>query len=152
MNAKDWAQVKYFKETENWGSSDKMLPFLIYELDAYRERIGIPILVTSGWRQTSKFDNSQHPLGRAVDIMFPTAKLGDLLDLCFEAMRFDFTGIGLYNYWQLNGKTLGGLHLDCRNATDRSFWISYGAEKDQYLKFTVDNLIKYGFIPKPLIE
>ena len=46
--------------------------------------------------------------------MFPNYQ-GALQDLYLMAERFNFTGIGVYPDWEVNGVVKGGLHLDIRS-------------------------------------
>lgn len=108
-----WSNLKYFKSdstTDAWGDPKKMDSFLLLFLDEFREAVGSPLIVTSGYRGG---DPAQHGLGRAVDVVAPNWA-GSLFDLYLLAERFGFTGIGIYRDWIHNGKKLGGLHLDTR--------------------------------------
>jgi len=108
-----WEDLKYFKKDskiDKWGNPDKMDPFLLLYLDEFREAIGTPLIVTSGYRAG---DPAQHGLGRAVDVVAPEFK-GPLFDLYLIAERFNFGGIGVYRDWLYDGKRIGGLHLDTR--------------------------------------
>lgn len=140
-----FAGIRHFRRNENWGDPDKMSPVLLQALDRYRERVGTPILVTRG-TQGRGVDGSQHPFGRAVDLMFPSADPKLLLDLAFEAMRHDaFTGLGVYPDWTLNGRVLGGIHLDVRPAAFRAQWIGFKNPqgKTVYGPLTALNLKRY---------
>ena len=108
-----WKSLKYFKadsKLDNWGDPAKMDSFLLMFLDEFREAVGSPLIVTSGYRGG---DPAQHGLGRAVDVVAPEWG-GSLFDLYLMAERFNFSGIGIYRDWLYNGKKLGGLHLDTR--------------------------------------
>lgn len=108
-----WKTLKYFKpdsKLDNWGDPAKMDPFLLIFLDEFRDAVGSPLIVTSGYRGG---DPAQHGLGRAVDVVAPKWE-GSLFDLYLMAERFNFTGIGLYRDWFYNGEKIGGLHLDTR--------------------------------------
>lgn len=113
MTKDDWAKLRFFKETENWGDPERMSPILLKALDDYRSVIKTPILVTSG-TNGEHASESEHYVGRAVDIMFPELLPADLFDMYLIAERFPFSGIGVYPSWKLNGVIRGGLHLDVR--------------------------------------
>jgi len=108
-----WEDLKYFKKestTDKWGDPDRIDKFLLLYLDEFRDAIGTPLIVTSGFR---KGDPGQHGLGRAVDVVAPNFG-GSLFDLYLIAERFNFSGIGVYRDWLYEGKRVGGLHLDTR--------------------------------------
>jgi hypothetical protein len=146
MTEEDWTGLKFFRRTENWGNPDKMEKWFLYELDAYREHIGTAILVTCGTGGIH-VKGSQHYIGQAADIMFPGKSRAELFDLYMAATRFKFGGIGLYPNWKLEGKELGGLHLDWRQAPVKALWL--GAEVNgtqKYLALNTENLRKYGLV------
>lgn len=108
-----WDQLKYFKKdstVDKWGDPEKIDKFLLLYLDEFRDALGTPLIVTSGFR---KGDPGQHGLGRAVDVIAPQFE-GSLFDLYLIAERFNFSGIGVYRDWLYSGKRIGGLHLDTR--------------------------------------
>lgn len=73
---------------------------LVQKLQFLRNDIGLPIVVTSGYRcreyneKVGGVNNSYHMLGMAADV---TVKFGHLTELYFLAKEIGFTGIGLYN-------------------------------------------------------
>jgi hypothetical protein len=107
------------------------------------------VYITSGFRPQDK--GSQHALGLAVDVVVP-AYAGRLLDLYLAAERFAvFIGIGVYPYFQFNGKTVGGLHLDGRDIGDvgraGARWLGIGrGNGNSYEALTAANLKKHGVI------
>jgi hypothetical protein len=110
---KHWASLKYFKpdsKVDNWGDPTKIDPFLLLFLDEFRDALGSPLIVTSGYRGG---DPAQHGVGRAVDVVAPKFR-GSLFDLYLMAERFNFSGIGIYTGWYYQGKRTIGLHLDTR--------------------------------------
>lgn len=142
-----WDKLRHFKadsKIDQWGDPHQMQREILVELDNFREWLGMPIIVTSGYRamgQNGQEGGSQHCLGLAVDIVVPSFK-GTLLDLFFDASRFHFNGIGIYKDWTYNGKKTGGLHLDARDTLSRAQWFCY---KDphgtqQYTALTTDIL------------
>lgn len=145
-NADFWSELRHFKKTENWGDADKMHPGFVQELDRFREFLGSPIVVSCGTQGVH--DGSTHSAGLAADLLFPKIPLEKLFDVCLDAMRFKFTGIGIYNDWKLGEKVLGGLHLDLRETSMRSLWI--GIRENQarrYLPLDKFNLQRAGLIP-----
>lgn len=130
---------KYFSEKDAFGDFSKMNPALLTKLDAWRDYIGIPVLVTSG-TQGVHTDGSEHYKGNAVDVIVPSWSK-PLIDLYFSAERFGFNGIGIYRDWTYLGKPFGGLHLDVRdlasnNALREARWIGVKqAGLQKYLPF-----------------
>jgi hypothetical protein len=157
--------LKHFKKDskiDKWGDPSKMDAFLLMFLDDFREALGTPLIVTSGYR---KGDAAQHGLGKAVDVVAPKWE-GSLFDLYLMSERFGFSGIGLYRDWFYEGKKIGGLHLDTRmiigsNLTEcvaaRWFCVRPGADKltdigeimkikQVYCKLDLDNLKREGVV------
>ena len=131
--------LKHFTRSGGWGDPDKMDPALLYELDSFRAFVGVPMVVTSGYR-TDPADASQHRLGKAVDVMFPTKEKPDLLNLFLAAVRFKFQGIGIYPFWTLKGREIGGLHLDVR-AGRRALWMR--DMRNNYLPLNRENIQRF---------
>ncbi|MDI3547905.1 MAG: Peptidase [Halanaerobiales bacterium] len=111
LNGKPY-EVKYFTKNEKndlgkvcWGEPDKINPLLIYLLDQMRGFVGSPFRINYG-TQGVHSPNSQHYLGNAVDGYFPGLSIKEQFLI---AIRFPFTGIGVYPYWNNPG-----LHLDVR--------------------------------------
>lgn len=124
------------------GDLTGVLPEVLAELNHLDLLTEGDLIVTSGFR---KDDPAQHGLGLAVDIVAPNYG-GRLLDLFFTAERLGWKGIGIYPTWALNGKVVGGLHLDMRKAAPAR-WIGTGSGKSQiYLGLTQENLKKLGVI------
>jgi uncharacterized protein YcbK (DUF882 family) len=118
MTREEWAKITHFKpdsKVDQWGNPDKLDFELIQRLDAFRTYIGLPVLVTSGYRPGG---GSQHGLGKAVDFVVPQWA-GGLLDLYFEVERFNFNGLGIYRDWIYQGKHIYGIHIDMRDIKDR---------------------------------
>ncbi len=146
MTPDDWAALKHFKITENWGDPALMDRDLLFELDAFRDFVATDIFVSCGTNKTHEV-NSQHGLGLAVDVMFPQCKQSDLFDIYMDASRFKFTGIGVYPNWQYEGSQIGGLHLDFRSSKFRALWMGVedsGVQK--YIELSLANLKQYGLI------
>lgn len=101
-----YKKLKYFSIDENWGDPLQMEQELLFKLDALRALVGRPIVIHCGYAKDGHTENSQHYLGRAVDVHIVGM---DLLSQFLAAERFDFTGIGLYPFW-----SNPGLHLDVR--------------------------------------
>lgn len=118
MRPDDWRKIQNFKKSENWGDPDKMNFALLKRIDALRNEIG-RCYVTCGTNGTHR-ENSQHYLGRAVDLIpidfnrkIRQGK-SHILDLIFAVRRFPFTGIGFYFFWNYRGQKVVGLHVDNR--------------------------------------
>lgn len=141
-----WDKLRWFSpndKLDQWGDTHKIKRELLEQLDAFRSYLGVPIIVTSGYRDQP---GSQHALGRAADIVCPYFK-GSLFDLFLEASRFNFKGIGIYRDWKGHGAT-GGLHLDVRDAHHRAQWFCYKTPLGikEYTELNVRILQEYGLI------
>lgn len=110
----DWTQIKHFKPEEfdspdSPGSGVNMDESFIKRLDAFREYLGQPILVNSGFRTTvhnalvGGVTNSAHMRGLAVDIA--TDSLEHAIKVAIAAARFGWLRIGV----SLKGKLV---HVD----------------------------------------
>ena len=121
-----WKDIRYFKPTENFGV---ISPVLVKILDAYRHTLGVPIYVSRGTEPpgTHDFEDSAHypdpqqnGWGYAVDV-FPLIHSSrvTLLDCFLLAVKYPFSGIGIYPYkkylrhaGERNILERGMLHLD----------------------------------------
>lgn len=146
MKAEDWASIKHFSINENWGDTSIISIDLVRELDAFREAISIPMVITCG-TQGAHVPNSQHFKGLAADCVFDISQDLTIWDIWKRAFRFKFKGIGVYPYWKLNGRTVGGLHLDVRATVQTAQWIGHidPLGKQVYLPVTKSNLLLAGF-------
>lgn len=147
MTAEDWPKLKHFTEMENWGEASRMDRDLVFELDAFRSFVDTPIAISCGTGK-QHLEDSQHYMGRAVDILFPGKELTDLFGLAIAALRFRFNGFGIYPHWEYGGKVIGGLHLDTREWDGhRAFWM--GVEQDgkqAYIDLSPEHLRAYNLI------
>lgn len=88
-----------------------MNPVLLEKLDQLRERIGYPIIVTSGYRcefwnrMCGGVSDSQHLKGNAADVYCDQVTVDELANLAAE---IGFDGIGRYYESEF-------VHLDCRS-------------------------------------
>ncbi len=95
-------------------ASDNMNPLLLARICSWRRYLGHPCIVSTSYTPPSvggHSTGSQHYRGRAVDVIVPGISL---LDAYLAAERFGFPGIGIYTWWELRGRRIGGLHLDER--------------------------------------
>lgn len=120
MQKKDWEQIKYFNEKENWGDPTRMSLAFLLTLDTYRDYVGAPFIVHCAYKRQGHTPNSQHYLTpcRAVDGHFKDYKVSPL-EAYIKAEQVGFTGIGLYPN---NGQWF--IHLDLRPLNGfRKRWI-----------------------------
>ena len=145
----------YFDPTskvDNWGAPDKVKFESVYELKRLRERLGLPIIVTSAHREGSEFRDSEHPKGSAIDIVVPKWKHG-VFNLAIEALRFNFRGIGIYRDWEHEGIKIGELHFDRRETEVRALWTCWKELGRQvYGAFDQKTLQEKGFLGRSLTE
>jgi hypothetical protein len=156
-----WDSLKYFKRDstiDNWGDPDAISETILYPLDALRDFLNTPIIVSSG-------TGGQHRAGSyhyvengacAVDIVIPRYS-GNTIDLILAVLRFGFTGVGYYPDWRYNGKVVGGFHLDQRplgmeeSGVPKFKGKRWMGVKDihgvrQYIPLTYDNIRQLGGI------
>lgn len=141
----DWA----FKNTKaiDWGPGIDKLDFRLFHkvdllVDVASKMINNPVGVTihQAWADSGHTENSQHYLGKAVDLhlyLMNEFKLPVLLEIqMLAALRSGFTGIGLYPEWHNFG-----LHCDVRdlsNGQEVIMWIQRGGK---YLPLTSKELV-----------
>lgn len=122
----DWTKIKYFKPTENWGDVNKVLPELVKTLDEFRAYVGKPIILHCAYDPNGHTSNSQHYLGRAVDIHI---KGMNWRDQYYYAVKFGrWTGIGVYPDWNNPG-----LHCDIRVLPKGKSFAKWTRWKGQYI-------------------
>ena len=106
--------AKYFNLNEFRCKHCKKLPkngmneVLIRKLDLFRERLGMPVIISSGYRcpvhnrNVGGVSNSQHVKGNAADL-HANKSPHEMKKL---ALEIGFDGVGLYPW---------GVHVDCRD-------------------------------------
>lgn len=114
MKETNWSEIHHFSKRENWGDWTKVDKKVIIKLDQMREYCGKLIVIHCAYEKSGHTNNSQHYLGKAVDINIIGMKL---VEQYLLAERFGWTGIGLYNCWKNPG-----LHLDLRDEEIGARW------------------------------
>ena len=153
MTPQDWPHLKYFRPNENWGDPAKMKFELLWLLDSFREYINQPVYVVCG-TQGRHVKDSQHYLGKAVDIVIDAANISPA-DILLSIFRFPISGIGLMPLARYDKYSRPfGLHLDCRDVSSlprgitQATWIAIpksGGANDYY-PLTEQNLRKFSII------
>jgi hypothetical protein len=150
MQACEWKQMRHFGPNEDWGEPSKMDFGFVSELDAFREFLKEALVVTHG-TQGQHAEGSLHYSGEAADLIYLGRR--PLIDVFFTALRFDFTGLGLYRDWEFNGKRVGGLHLQRAGAQllqPKRLWLNVSQDNTKlYLALTAENIINFKFLEAP---
>lgn len=153
MTKEDWGHLKHFSPNENWGDPLKMDFSLLWVLDSFRAYIDRKIVVVCG-TQGNHVKDSQHYLGKAVDVVVETNGLAKL-DVLFSVFRFPFTGIGLYPKSKCAGMVSPlGFHFDSRDVRSlprgitQATWMGVPNEKgkNNYYDLNFANLKTFGVI------
>lgn len=146
MQLEEWAKIKFFNPSENWGDTSIIKYPLVKLLDVFRGRIGKPVKILCG-TQGDHVNGSKHYIGEAVDIVFPWATKEELWDMYILAVKVGFRGIGVYPHWKLDGQEIGGLHLDIRETDEIVSWLGIldNQGKQVYIPATRANLRSHGF-------
>lgn len=156
MTREDWVHIKRFTPSENWGDPLKMNFGLLWLLDSFRENINSKITVVCG-TQGVHAKHSQHYTGKAVDIV-TDADGKSKIDLIFLAMKFPFTGLGVYPMARESTmKDPIGFHFDCRDVADlprgvtQATWIGIPAgepklNKMEYFAINEENLKRFKIL------
>lgn len=145
-----WDRLKHFSPhslVDQWGDPEKISTDLLLRIEAVRDFLGTPMIITSGYRAQDK--NSQHSLGRAVDVVMPDWDKS-ALDLYFELERFSFPGLGLYRGWKYKDQDILGIHLDVRELglKPNARWLGVRlGTVTQYHLFSWENFQRLGFMP-----
>lgn len=146
MTAK-WGTYRHFTEHENWGEADRISHGLLTALDDFRELIRVDVHVLCG-TQGEHARLSKHYVGEAADVTFLSRGETSLFDLWIAALRFPFTGVGIYPHWTYHGKTVGGLHLELSDGVPcRRLWLGVRPDPGAsqiYLAASRKNFRLYG--------
>jgi hypothetical protein len=104
------SQLRFFKPTD-FRFPDKLEHDTVLSLDYFSQIIGTKAVVISDWRSYDEANpNSQHPLGKAVDVVFPEQT--DSEYVYNEALASGlFGGVGIY----VNEYGAVSFHLDVRS-------------------------------------
>ena len=155
MLDKDWEKIRHFRKTENWGDPTKIDFQLVHLLDQFRAHLGQEIYVSCG-TQGAHVKDSMHYQGKAVDVIIDVGGK-EPLDLVLLALKFPFTGIGIYPRWR-HPRFLRplGFHLDVRDVSSlprgvvQATWIGVpnATGKTTYCTFDAANLRRYGLITR----
>lgn len=120
------SNLRWFDEEEFREWSARMSHLLLRGLDLFRQRAGVPIMVSPHplalGRTDEKWQNSQHYVSgqndvvKAVDVMFPKCNTRIELEYMWNVARDLnwFSGLGVYPHW----KPFAGMHLDVRYTRD----------------------------------
>lgn len=116
-----WKDIKNFSPTEKgFGGIDyanRIDSLLMEKMDHLRDYVDRKIIIHAGYAIKGHSPNSMHYIGRALDFHIEDLSVSEMF---IAALRFRFTGIGVYPYWNNPG-----LHCDNRlkNAQQASsFW------------------------------
>lgn len=127
MTLDQFSSVTHFTPDE-WRPIEGLSPVLVYEVDAWRDWLGRPVIIHEAFAVDGHAPDSQHRLGLAVDLHVEGMSV---IDAWLAAERWpSFRGIGLYPFTKSlmspEGWTHPGLHLDVRDANVRARWYRDG--------------------------
>jgi uncharacterized protein YcbK (DUF882 family) len=115
MKKTDWSKVRHFAPSE-FNFPDMLDSRTIAMLDAMRHEEGktrdIIITINSDFDYSGHSSNSMHYQGKAFDLVIKDRRTQHhlpILDQFLIAVRYFWTGIGFYPYWNTPG-----LHVDTR--------------------------------------
>lgn len=121
INSFQWSLLKYYRPGD-FRYPDKLDFSVVNALDILTSNLGVKAHVLSDWRPVSaKRPGSQHPLGRAIDPVWPDLDPLTVLQ-AIKSSRL-FTGFGLYR----NEKGVHSFHLDTRTDRDPMTPATWGA-------------------------
>ncbi len=111
----NWDAIRHFKPHEfdspdAPGSGENMDPEFVAMLDRLRERVGVPLIVNSGYRTADynaqlegSVDGSAHTRGKAVDLAARSSR--ERLQIIAQALEIGIRRVGI-------GRTFVHLDLD----------------------------------------
>lgn len=134
MTQHEWNQIEFFSPDEKWGDPTKMSFQLLRLLDALRRYCGLEILIHNGYATEGHSEHSQHYVGRAADLHIQGLTL---INQYILAEQFDFSGIGLYPFWNNPG-----LHLDVRPVKIHSPYSRWVRLQDRYATLNEHTLLR----------
>lgn len=137
-----WKSLKHFTANENWGDPQRMNRGFLQSLDSFREHINTQIFIICG-TQGKHCEHSSHNQGIAVDIVIPKLKC---IDAFWKIMRWPFTGVGIYPFWEYQGIKLGGFHVEQGDVSKvMRLWMGLGTNNDntEYIDVTLQSLNKF---------
>ena len=105
----NWSDIVLFTPTD-FRFPDKLEHDTVQSLDSFCQMIGTKAVVLSDWRSFDEANpNSQHPLGKAVDVVFPGRNDSEYIYNQALASGL-FGGVGIYT----NEYDAVSFHLDVR--------------------------------------
>lgn len=96
----DIADLYKIQNTPTTEHMDNLLNLIYYVLQPLREILGVPVIVTGGYRSSALWQklqalgknpakNSQHLIGQAVDIQVPKKDLKEVFDIIKTKLPYD---------------------------------------------------------------
>ena len=121
IDSTQWGLIRYYRPGD-FRYPDKLHFSVVHSLDLLTARLGLKAHILSDWRPVApERPGSQHPLGRAVDTVWPGLEALDVLKIIRDSRLF--TGFGLYR----NEKGAVSFHLDTRTNRDPQSPATWGA-------------------------
>lgn len=121
IDSSQWSLLSYYRPGD-FRHPDKLHFSLVYHLDALTKMLGVKAQILSDWRPVEpERSESQHPLGRAVDVVWPGVDPLKVLKVVRSSLLF--SGYGLYR----NEKGAHSFHLDTRTSRDPKAPATWGA-------------------------
>jgi len=105
-----WASLRWYRKSD-FSHPDNLDWSVVTALDQLSTKLGQKATVLSDYRPTdTKFPNSQHLVGRAIDVSFPGLDSLQVLGVIRSSRLF--SGFGLYT----NDQNVQSFHVDTRTA------------------------------------
>lgn len=121
IDSTQWGLIRHYRPGD-FRYPDKLHFSVVHALDLLTARVGLKAQILSDWRPVSpERSGSWHPLGRAVDAVWPGIDPLDTLKIIRDSRLF--TGFGLYR----NEKGAHSFHLDTRTDRDVDRPATWGA-------------------------
>lgn len=122
--ATDWSRVRNYRPGD-FNHPEKLDFHVVLGVDRLTSILGVKFIILDDYRIFSKNKDSQHLLGRAIDLTCPTVDSMTVMDT-IRNMKW-FSGYGMY----VNERGVVSFHVDSRTDRSPESPATWGAEKDR---------------------
>ncbi len=119
----DWSTIQFYQPSD-FDHPEKLDDSVVRGLDRLAFVYGEKATVLSDWRLTSQFSGSMHPLGRAIDFIYPDLNSIHVLNTLRNIAYFG--GYGMYR----NAAGIVSFHVDTRTDRSPESPATWGARKE----------------------
>lgn len=118
----DWSRIKFY-EPSDFKHPEKLEHSVVWGLDRLAFALGKKAIILSDYRLTSKFADSMHLHGRAIDFTYPDLDSMEVLNTIRNTALF--SGVAMY----VNAAGIVSFHVDTRTDRSPESPATWGAQK-----------------------